>query len=890
MKLNDDSLHRRRDVAIAARRALGCAMFAIAPVLAYAQDAGSGERQDVAYEDLETIVTTGSRIRGIAPVGSTMVAVGREDIDVSPAISTVDLLREVPQVINLGNDATHRGAQGGNANVRFASGINLRGIGPNATLLLVDGQRMPLGGGQVHFVDPNVIPTIALERMEVIADGASAVYGSDAVAGVVNMILRSDYIGAESSVRFGVADSYDKRQIGQLFGFGWDSGNLMLAYENSYNTSLYGADRDWYSSDQRDHGGGDYRSTFCSPGTLVVGGVRYALPSGDGTSVDPSALTPNTQNRCDDIRETDLIPRSDRHSFALKASQQITDRIRFNTMGFYSERDYAIRGYLNQSRATGSLTVPNTNAFFVSPVPDATSVTVTYLFPEAFGPSINEGTSTSYMAVAGFTADLFSDWQVSLNGSYGESEDITYSTNSIHQTELRAALASSDPATAFNPFGDGTGMSPSVIDRVRTRFLNDVDHRLSTVSLEGNGSLFDLPAGTVRLAIGVEHREESFAQDGVRPGSAVAVADFSREIDSAYSELYVPLVSGAPLADELNLSLAIRYDKYDDFGSTTNPKFGVNWRPTSNLLLTGSYGTSFRAPSLSEVHAEASIYQRVLADPLSPTGQSTGLSVAGGNTSLDPEEATTRSFGVEWEPYALPGLRANVTYFDVEYTGQIFDLHGTPSRLADPAYSAFVTRNPTQEQIQALLATGWRHGDIINPALVTFIIDGRRQNMSETRASGIDYQLRFSSDTNVGQLAFGVFGSYFTRFEIAQSALAPYRSVRDYIDNPLRSRVRGMAAWASNGFHANAFINHSNSYTNNLVAEPERVSSWTTVDLDVGYSFERTDSLLDGVRVSLSVENAFDKQPPYVNNEDGFDPQIASAIGRLVSLSLRKNW
>lgn len=99
-----------------------------------------------------------------------------------------------------------------------------------------------------------------------------------------------------------------------------------------------------------------------------------------------------------------------------------------------------------------------------------------------------------------------------------------------------------------------------------------------------------------------------------------------------------------------------------------------------------------------------------------------------------------------------------------------------------------------------------------------------------------------------------------------------------------------MAAWASNGFHANAFINHSNSYTNNLVAEPERVSSWTTVDLDVGYSFERTDSLLDGVRVSLSVENAFDKQPPYVNNEDGFDPQIASAIGRLVSLSLRKNW
>lgn len=887
MKNNADFMRPPRAAAIAVRRALGLTVLAVAPALAYAQGADLGrEGQD---GELEAIVITGSRIRGVAPVGSTMVAVGRENIEVSPAVSTVDLLREVPQVINLGNDASHRGAQGGNANTRFASGINLRGIGPNATLLLVDGQRMPLSGGQVHFVDPNVIPTIALERMEVIADGASAVYGSDAVAGVVNMILRDDYVGAESSVRFGFADSYEKRQIGQIFGFSWGSGNLMLAYENTYNSSLYGGDRGWYTSDQRSRGGGDYTSTYCSPGTLVVGGVRYALPAGDGTAVDPAALVPNTQNRCDDIRETDLIPRSDRHSFAFKGKQEINDWLRFDTMGFYSERDFAIRGYLNQSRATASLTVPNTNAYFVSPVPTATSVTVNYLFPRAFGPSINEGTSTSYLAVAGFTADV-SDWQVSLKGSYGESEDIINSLSSINQVELRAALASSDPATAFNPFGDGSTIPASVLDRIRAKFINDVDHRLSTVSLEANGPLFALPAGMVRMAIGVEHRNEAFKQDGVRPGTTVATADYSRKADSAYTELYVPVVANAAFADELNLSLAVRYDKYNDFGSTTNPKFGVNWRPKSNLLLTASYGTSFRAPSLSEVYGEPSIFQRVLADPLSPTGQSNGLSISGGNTSLDPEEAKTRSFGIDWESEALPGLHTNVTYFDIEYTGQIFDLHGTPSRLADPAYSAFVIRNPTQEQIQELITNGWRHGDVLNPALVTFIIDGRRQNLAQTRASGIDYQVRFATDTQIGQLAFGVFGSYFTRFEVAQSSLAAYRSVRDYIDNPLRSRIRGMAAWSHNGFHANAFVNHSNSYTNNLIATPERVGSWTTVDLDLGYSFSGTENLLDGVRLSLSVENLFDKQPPYVDNEDGFDAQIASAIGRLVSVSVRKVW
>lgn len=870
---------------------MGLALLPMLPQALHAQatdESATLEQQ----QGVDEIVITGSRIRGVAPVGSAMISLGRAEIDASPGITAVDLLREVPQVVNLGNDASHRGVQGGQANTRFASGVNLRGIGPNATLLLVDGNRMPSSGNLVHFVDPSVIPTVALQRMEVVADGASAVYGSDAVAGVVNMILRDDFQGAETSVRFGVADDYDKRQISQLFGFGWESGNLMLAYENSFNSNLVGGDRSWYTSDQTPRGGQDYRSAYCNPGTLIVGGVRYAIPAGqDGTALDPSQLVPNTENLCDDIRNTDLLPRSDRHSVIVKGTQELTDRVRLNTMGFYSERDFRIHGYLDTSRANAALLVPNTNPFFVSPDPSATSVTVNHLFPEEFGLSTNYGTSDSWIGIADLTADLFADWRGVLKGSYGESKDLIKTGNAIITPALNAALRSSDPNTAYNPFGDGSGMNPAVLDSIRGEQVADVRHRLITASLEANGTLFELPAGRVALAVGAEHREERYGVDTLRTDGSRSVDVSDREVQSAYAELFIPILRGVTLIDSLDASLAIRYDRYNDFGSTTNPKFGVNWSPTPGLTMKASYGTSFRAPSLSEINATPTIFQRVLADPLSPTGQSTGLSIAGGNDSLDPEEAKTWSFGTEWEPDAVPGLRLGLNYFEVEYTGQILDLHGIPSRLADPAYSAYVIRNPSLDQIQTVLDTGWMQSGVINPAVVTFIIDGRRQNLGVTNANGFDLQALYNWSGVTDRFAVGLGGSYFTKYEVAPSSTAPTRDMLNKIDNPLRHRVRATFAWERGPFTTTAYFNHSSSYENNLIPNPERVSAWSTVDLNVSYDVGRENGgVLDGLTIALLAENAFDKRPPYVDRADGFDPQVSSAIGRLISLSIRKKW
>ena len=183
--------------------------------------------------NLDEIVVTGSRIRGSAVVGSPVTEVSREDIDLESPLTTSALIQKLPQVFNLGVSENSRGQSGGSGNITYGSAINLRGLGPYSTLTLLDGHRAVPQGTTGFAVDPSIVPTLALERVEVVADGASALYGSDAIAGVVNLIPRRDFEGVEVSVRGGQGDEYDERQIGAIGGWNWESGRGMLAYEHS---------------------------------------------------------------------------------------------------------------------------------------------------------------------------------------------------------------------------------------------------------------------------------------------------------------------------------------------------------------------------------------------------------------------------------------------------------------------------------------------------------------------------------------------------------------------------------------------------------------------------------------------------------------------------------
>jgi iron complex outermembrane receptor protein len=877
------------DRARRARSARTALALALLPALTVAQEVEQ-------LDELQEVVVTGSRIRGVEVVGSTSVTVGRELIDTVPAITTTDLMRNVPQVINLGADETHRGVQGGQSNTTFASGVNLRGIGGNTTLLLFDGRRLPPQGGNGSYFDPNLIPTIAVERIEVVADGASAVYGSDAIAGVVNIITRKNFDGVEVRAQYGVGDEYEKYSYSAIAGLGWDwlgGGNLVIAAERSGHPNLRGEDRDFYRSDLRASGGRDYRTNLCNPGNLTVGGQTYALPAGqDGTSLDPSTLVAGTRNLCDDAKFTDLIPDQERNSVMLNVTQRLTDSVEVFTQGYYTDRDFKIRGMLKNSVSRATLTVPNTNPYFISPVPGATSVQVDYLFPREFGISYQDGYDRTYQINGGVTVDLPADWKMTATVGYGRNETLFRDNNLVDQTALNAALRSTDPATALNPFGQGLSTNAAVFDAIRGFSTNYAFNTRRTASLDFDGGLFYMPGGEVRVAAGYDRVYDRHTGKQTNTSKVVTPRDNERTVDSVYAELYVPVVGSGNATrgiESLDLSLAVRYDDYDDMGSTTNPKYGMNWTPMEGVRFKASYGTSFRAPAINALQQEPLlIYQRQLVDPRSPTGFSTGLLYSGGNPDLGPETAKTRSFGVELQPTFLPGARFSLSYFDVKYKDQVVSLYGSAaSLLQNDYYSRYIVRNPTRAQIDEFLSIGQVNGTL-NPDTVDFLAFTTSQNLSITEAAGFDYEIGYMWDTLVGTFNFGVYGTEFTRYVTAVAQGANVVDQLDTIDNPPKTRFRADLGWENDGWKVSARMTFIGAYDNNLVQPVQRVGSRQVFDLHGSYRFD--EGALAGLTIALDVENVLDRDPPFVNQVGGFDAQVSNPIGRLVSLSLRKRW
>lgn len=854
--------------------------------------AGTAQAQDDAQEDGayagDTVIVTGSRIRGIDPVGSDVIAIGQDEISTTPTTSTADLLRRLPQVVSLGPNANGGAAQNGAANVTRGAGINIRGIGVLSTLLLVEGRRMPPAGTQGQFTDPSVIPSIAIDRVEVIADGASAIYGSDAVAGVVNFNLRKNFEGAEVRGRYGFADGYDEWQVAGIFGESWDTGRFMIAAEHTENSVLEGRDRDWYTNDLRPYGGPDLRPTNCDPGTLFVNGETYAIPEGGVTPATVGQLVPGTVNRCDTDQLTSLIPSQERNAVIASISQDLGDRIRVFTDGYYYKRKFTLRGGGGTPGESFQVVIPDTNPYFVSPDPSATSVTVGYsLIPEA-GISENDGFGEVYSITGGVEADLFADWRGEFYYSHGHSEDLVDRRFGVNSGALAAAAADTNPDTALNVFGGPN--NPATLAAIRDRlFVIQGESDLDVFNLQFDGSLFSLPGGDVRLAVGGEYREEGLSTDleiGSSASSVHVVEAGSRNVKAGFYELYVPLVGASNRmggVETLNLSIAGRYESYSNFGSTFNPKFGLTWEPTETLAIKGSWGTSFRAPTFAEIFtrgAGAGLYGDTLPDASAPTGLRYGIGIAGGNPDLTPEEAETWSVGFDYQPDYAPGLTIGATYFSIHYTNQILALRGTPGLLTNPIYAPYVNLNPTQAEIDALVNSGAPINSPINPADVTFIADGRRQNLGVTNTSGIDFNLAYDYE----DFDFYFNGSYLTKLETAVAPGAPLTDVLNTINNSQKFRFQGGVGWSPGAVRTMLTVNHLSGYLNNSVSPSQSVDAYTTVDAYLGYEFDF------GLTAAIDVRNLFEQDPPYVNTTYGYDAQSANPIGRLISFTLTQRF
>lgn len=866
-----------RPSALLGRSALGVIALAIVTP-ATAQESAPTTEPRAAEED---IIVTGSRIRGIDPVGSAVIAIDADQIMEEPVTSTNDILRRVPQVVSLGANRAGGTAQNGAANATRGAGINLRGLSTNATLLLYDGKRLPPQGTQGQFTDPSAIPSIALGRIEVVADGTSAVYGSDAVAGVVNLILRKDFSGIEVRGRYGITEAdYYEAQAAVLLGHKWDGGWIMAAGEYAKNNNLFGSELDFYTSDNRSRGGRDLRGTNCAPGTIVAGGVNYAIPTGGVTSANVGSLVAGTRNLCEFRDIAQVIPDQERWSGVAAISQDITDGVRIFADGFYSRRSGTLL-----FNPTANANVPSTNPFFVSPVPGATSVTVQTTFLGATGALPNPYWASTWNVSGGVEADLFGDFQGTVYYAQGRSEEVADRRRSgINAGALNAALADTNPATALNVFGGAN--NPATLARITDNyFVIEGRTRLEVINAQLDGSLFAIPGGNVRIAMGAEHRVEYTYTSLLTGQSASQVrtaSDGSRNVDAVFAELFVPIVgadNAAPGLERLNLSLALRHEHYSDFGSTTNPKIGLTYSPWTGLVLKGTYGTSFRAPTFTEVSTVgggAGLYFDTLPGP---SGNQIGIGIAGGNPGLKPEQATTWSFGVDIAPVALPGFTASLNYFRIDYTDQIQALRGTPGLLTNPIYSQFVQFNPTPAQISALVNSGLPINAAINQSLVTFIADGRRQNLGTSLFRGLDFTAAYRWNWGGVDLDAGIQGTYILDYLFEAVPGAGLVDVLDTIGFTQKFRTQADIGAKVGGFKSRLTWNHLNGYTNTTSTVARDVSNYDTFDLLLGYDFT------DRINLSLDVRNLFDEDPPFVDTTNGFDPQAWNPIPRMFAIT-----
>jgi outer membrane receptor protein involved in Fe transport len=374
----------------------------------------------------------------------------------------------------------------------------------------------------------------------------------------------------------------------------------------------------------------------------------------------------------------------------------------------------------------------------------------------------------------------------------------------------------------------------------------------------------------------------------------------------------VPLVSeseSVPLIRTLNLTLAARNDHYSDFGSSTNPKIGLEWMPFTGLTARTSYSRSFRPPLLNQISPEPEFYTVLVTNPASATHTTdTLVNQSPHNANLRPERSKSYTAGFDFRPTFAPGFALSGTWFRTDYSdriavppviGNIFA--GTATIYQQPLLSPYITFSPPMDLVNSIFnGPGWA-GDKakLGPAGVQAYFNDQLTNIAATVIEGLEAQANYPLRTQRGTFDWSLGSTYYLSNTYKTTPGAPSASLVNIIGEPLRLRVRGGLSWAYGGWGSSAFVNYSNGYTNPLFTPYQPVASWTTLDFQLTYRF--IDHLgFNGrgeTKLALSVLNLFDRDPPFVAFPKrgnftgvGFDPLNATAVGRVVALQVTKGW
>ncbi|MGY6517568.1 MAG: TonB-dependent receptor plug domain-containing protein [Lysobacteraceae bacterium] len=739
---------------------------------------------DEAPVQLETLAVTGSRIRGGA-TPSAVVTVDSQRIREEGFADLGDVIRSLPQNFAGGQGpGIAPGATGGgqgNQNITGGSGLNLRGLGQDASLTLLNGRRMAYGGF-VQMVDISAIPVAAVDRIEVVADGASAVYGSDAVGGVANVILRRDFDGVAVGTRHATATGggLDSREYSATGGTTWSGGGLVATWVRRSNDPVF--------ADQR-----DYTADMFGPTTLYQGGeLRSGLVSGH------QSLGPSAELRLDAFR----TERSVRTSAAQAASFE---------------------------RST-----PETTTWLVAP---------------------------------GVEVFLPGCWTLSLGATRGRE--------------------ATDAANTLVVPGAGTSTT------VRTAYRNTS----RSVEAGAEGPVWRVPAGDVRLAVGAGYRANGFQT--LNPDSGLTQVEGDVRSRYAYAEASLPLVGpgqGVTGIRQLGLTAALRSEDYDSFGGVTTPRLGLVWGPGRDVTVKASWGRSFKVPTLSQqfLRRDAILFPAVVLGGTGFAPDATALYLVGGNPDLDPERARTWSASLAVHPEALPGLEAELTWFDIDYTDRVVQPIVPAQALADPAFAAFIRLAPTPEELAEILAA-YRFtnatGAPLDPARVVAIAPNIYINTARQRARGIDLSGSYRFELATGALTLRGSATWLDSTRQV-SAGQPARDLSGTLFHPARLNGRVGAVWDRGGFTASLFGNHTAGVTN--PADGRKGGSFNTLDLTLRHDTGAGAGAWSDIALELSAHNLLDRAPPlYAATSPAFAPYDStnySAVGRYVAVAASKRW
>ncbi len=598
----------------------------------------------------EEIVVTGTSIKGVAPVGSNLVSVGEVDLEKSQAINLSALVNTIPSITTNGSLA-----QGENLWSFYSPQIHqLGGSSSNTTLVVIDGMRMPGGGAQFNQTDPNIIPTSAMQRIDVLADGASSVYGSDAVAGVVNFITRRTFDGAQINSSYGFADSYDNWDLDGIWGTTWETGGVYVAGQYSYQSQLWVKDRDWASmGDYRSVGGSNTNTFTCDPATIRVTAVSSGTnPGGGQIFLSPGATTSVANNaalngNCNTSVYNSFIPSQYRANGIIRVVNDFTDKLSLSaSLNYNRNQTHSDSGPGQLNNATvfgvGAGAAGQQNPFFTAPAgaPAATTEIINWLATREDG---DYGFTESQQDVV--YANVVLDYQISDSWSLTVADSIGWNRSSLdgfkqfctpcamlalngttqsggsttassipgqNVVVLQLPLNTNNALDVWNPLGSNR-TNPLVLDSLYTNNTQNNNYNtMNQLRVVVQGDLFNLPAGPVKLAVGGEHmwQEQQFKLSGgnntgpTTTGSGYRVYNFDRDIVSAFAEAVVPIVSpewDIPGLHKIDLSLAVRYDDFSDVGDTTNPKYGINWNITEGFRVRANYAESFVAPPIAVI-------------------------------------------------------------------------------------------------------------------------------------------------------------------------------------------------------------------------------------------------------------------------------------------------